>query len=379
MYKRLLLFSCWCAYAAASACAMNDSMIQRMSNFTPNLDVMVSAIRSATQLRDDDEVASMASFGWSLLESEFIPRSPFFVCTTGGRPGVENLLNQVQEDRVIPLLNDGTRTCFYLHETRDHVLDLTTSVSTLEFAMPLPGVLKIAQGFPHRIDSNAFIEDESASTGGIRVTLFPGISPDDTLACRDAIRLDLSTGTYLQRLATHFYSSGTDWQKHLAVASTCSLDGLQVSLELPYLTVRGLRSIRGNHTSCLFALLAYLTTLQEVMYVSPYPVETSTLWQASGSVQSGILSQTPLWSAGLTGKGQVASVSDGGLDINNCYFRDNNSGGRNDTSVFSPASIGAFNNKRRKVIQYVKYSDDQEDSAGHGTYVCGVIAGRVVL
>ena len=72
----------------------------------------------------------------------------------------------------------------------------------------------------------------------------------------------------------------------------------------------------------------------------------------------------------LTGKGQIIGISDTGLDMSSCYFSDPN--------VAAPYSTPANPTKNlahRKVIQYITFVDNSDDSVGHGTHVCGTAAG----
>lgn len=82
--------------------------------------------------------------------------------------------------------------------------------------------------------------------------------------------------------------------------------------------------------------------------------------------ESGVPDETPFKNAGITGEGQVVAVSDSGLDLKSCYFRDRN-----------PIEFGdVVDDSRRKVIQYVDFVDNTDYELGHGTHVCGSIAGR---
>jgi len=133
-----------------------------------------------------------------------------------------------------------------------------------------------------------------------------------------------------------------------------------------------------NH---LMAIVAFLSTRPEIIAVEPSPVLSLNNWNGAGNAQSGNVNLAPLWSAGLLGKGQVMGMSDTGLDINNCYFRQTagGGGGVNDTSVFGPNSVGAFNNRQRKVVQYlVSGGGDNDDFLnGHGTHCAGTAVGYI--
>ena len=83
-------------------------------------------------------------------------------------------------------------------------------------------------------------------------------------------------------------------------------------------------------------------------------------------VQSGTNGYTPWYDIGLNGTGEIVTVSDSGLDTNNCYFWD--------------SSPGEFYNKtyqpeRRKVVYYDAYKDNTDTYNGHGTHVSGTVAG----
>ncbi len=76
----------------------------------------------------------------------------------------------------------------------------------------------------------------------------------------------------------------------------------------------------------------------------------------------------PLWSHGIWGQGQIVGVTDSGIDIDNIFFRDVDSNG--DIKYPGP--------DHRKVIGYRINSNSaayDDDIIGHGTHVCGSIAG----
>lgn len=75
-----------------------------------------------------------------------------------------------------------------------------------------------------------------------------------------------------------------------------------------------------------------------------------------------------LYHHGLTGKGQVISVSDSGLDSYHCSFYDPN--------VSTPFKTPNFNH--RKIVLYDPVADDKEGERGHGTHVCGILAGKAL-
>lgn len=71
----------------------------------------------------------------------------------------------------------------------------------------------------------------------------------------------------------------------------------------------------------------------------------------------------------MDGKGIVIGIGDTGLDYKNTYFYDK------DHSVrFSKSRL---DKKHRKIALYVPIADKKEGTtAGHGTHVCGIAAGK---
>jgi len=80
-----------------------------------------------------------------------------------------------------------------------------------------------------------------------------------------------------------------------------------------------------------------------------------------------VAEERPWFDVGLTGKGQVVAVSDSGLDVYNCYFWDRS----------GPVPMnGSVDSSKRKVVQYDTIADTTDDYRGHGTHVCGTVAGK---
>lgn len=68
----------------------------------------------------------------------------------------------------------------------------------------------------------------------------------------------------------------------------------------------------------------------------------------------------------LYGENQIIAVGDSGLDMKHCFFMD----------LSYNITIGEYTDKHRKVVMYDPFIDEYEnDVGGHGTHVCGSIAG----
>eukprot|EP00897_Mesotaenium_endlicherianum_P010266 jgi/Mesen1/9268/ME000060S08707 len=116
-----------------------------------------------------------------------------------------------------------------------------------------------------------------------------------------------------------------------------------------------------------YALAKHAPLLPFVLWVEPYPLLTTHNHFAGPVIQgSAPFSSVPLvFAAGLRGRNQTISVADTGLDVQHCFFRD-------DTQ---PVPSSVVNRAHRKVIKYVALGDAADVAGGHGTHVCGTVAG----
>lgn len=142
-------------------------------------------------------------------------------------------------------------------------------------------------------------------------------------------------------------------------------------------------SLSSNQKSCINRILVNLSVSSEVLSVENRPPIESHNDIAQWILQSRRGSNnTPWYDAGITGQGQVVQVSDKGLDIDNCYFIDENTIIHENEDVSSATSSfmkdGRVDPTQRKVVQYVPFMDDLEENDGHGTHVCSSIAGKKI-
>jgi len=88
--------------------------------------------------------------------------------------------------------------------------------------------------------------------------------------------------------------------------------------------------------------------------------------------QSGEENHRPFFGAGLDGSGQTVAVADGGLDRDNCYFRDSSAS----NSIYGSDS-SSWDFSQRKIVHYDNtFGDKSDESSGHGTSVACILAGR---
>ncbi|GLI65863.1 hypothetical protein VaNZ11_009494 [Volvox africanus] len=123
------------------------------------------------------------------------------------------------------------------------------------------------------------------------------------------------------------------------------------------------------------------------------PVLKATLLNAAGGwlSQTGALDITrynnllgdlrPFWKAGIMGNGSIIGVTDSGLDMSHCMFMDDNYSPAALQNMLTGSPLRWFLPNHRKVVQYAisHAAIDPEpfygDEVGHGTHVCGTVAG----
>lgn len=269
-----------------------------------------------------------------------------------------------------PLYNADDATCFIVQTTASLA---ESAPSHLGMQPILPG-MKFADEFVSK-----FYDGHFADTETVRLYLCPGIGAEvqenDELAellLKDEI----------------FNNLDEDCHEHLNDLSVRAGEGE------PYLFVEGAQNMMSNDALCGLEILLALAESHAVCSVEPlvqpqlYNKEARWITQtgycktgrgyacsattSKPSTSDDLNSQlsTPFYYNGIFGAGQVVQVSDTGLDLTHDYFKDATCGLYADKTARVISSC-------RKVVQYYAHADTSDDDGGHGTHVCGSVAGRL--
>lgn len=115
------------------------------------------------------------------------------------------------------------------------------------------------------------------------------------------------------------------WKRALRQNCNDMFDALDVEVSSKgdsFSAITALRATQEAPQSCLLLLVTGMATQPEICWVGlvsdPVPLNTEAQWVT----QSGRQESRPFFDVGLNGEGQVISISDTGLDTDNCYFWD---------------------------------------------------------
>lgn len=147
-------------------------------------------------------------------------------------------------------------------------------------------------------------------------------------------------------------------------------------------SLKGLDAVSGSTVprACMANLVASLAMQPGVLQVVLKPRARLFNDYSKSIIQNDVASPSSTNhvynAAGLDGTGQIVAVGDSGVDDKHCAFI--NSDGSSVTRTISPDSTSQPNN--RKLIQYIRmYSNfgfNQDTNGGHGSHVCGTVAGK---
>ena len=204
----------------------------------------------------------------------------------------------------------------------------------------------------------------SALPGWVKVVHPNTVGGNRTTAPLVALEVALPPASSQAKATNAAQAAVTSWTPRLR-ATTCP------SCELtPRATPRGAAYVDVTTAAEHAAdAIRWLSERPAAHLVSPQPADARVQnYHASAIVQNGgtALADSnyarPLWEVGIDGTGEIVGCGDSGIDVNSCFFRDNNGN-----------EIGA---NHRKLVMY-RALGDNVDGNGHGTHVAGSIAGAV--
>ncbi|CAM9221144.1 unnamed protein product [Hapterophycus canaliculatus] len=132
-----------------------------------------------------------------------------------------------------------------------------------------------------------------------------------------------------------------------------------------------------DNAHCLLTVLAYLVTLPEVAYVDDLPQVYELNVEAAWITQSGEETTYSIWEQGIDGRTEIITMADSGLDINSCFFSEDDTDDNIECSTYSNPVYDLTKRKARLVVQYVGYVDCGDTENGHGTHVGGSAVGAL--
>jgi Subtilisin-like serine proteases len=124
----------------------------------------------------------------------------------------------------------------------------------------------------------------------------------------------------------------------------------------------------ASNLDCIVSFVMALSTHSSVLNVEVDSAPTFDDYDAKWITQSKQQGQTPLSDAGLTGRGQIVSVIDSGVQPDHRFF-----------GPTSATTIDNWDMEQRKIVSYYTYyGDDQDAKNGHGTAVAGILVGKAM-
>lgn len=137
------------------------------------------------------------------------------------------------------------------------------------------------------------------------------------------------------------------------------------------------------------AFVRLAAALEAVAWVEPYLLAELHNDGSVSPIQNNATTGTPIWDQDLIGTGQIVSISDSGLDRNQCWFTQHNDGIATNTEITDadypvPPATGTFFPQRKVVAYWVApgaspYDDNMvcttSSTSFHGTHTSGTVAG----
>lgn len=194
-------------------------------------------------------------------------------------------------------------------------------------------------------------------SGAIYITNLHTILPDSTATATTNIN-------HQQNLNSHVRGAHDAASPHITTTSTSSSSS----------TSHNNNNIDENSfKKCYANLLAILALEDNILDVRVRGKYKLFNYNGKSIVQSNTITSLsyPYHEAGLTGSGQVIGIGDSGVDELSCFFENSDSSLVARSSYRNPT----YDLSKRVVVQYINFANSGDVYNGHGTHVCGTIAG----
>ena len=164
---------------------------------------------------------------------------------------------------------------------------------------------------------------------------------------------------------------------NLSVSQLCTFDDLHITNRRRTFIIENMLFFHDSklRSVCLYLLAMTLIEIATVtrVHLFHHPFLLNDLGTRAVQSTSSFRSSSKVYNdVGLTGDGIIIGVADTGLDRNSCYFSSSGYENVASSTYLSPL----VDLLQRKVVSYVAYGD-AEDDTGHGTHVCGTLAGSI--
>lgn len=396
LYKSVILLATLLAsHFPTGIDSLGDATPSIITQYAIPFDTLTNILATGVseQVMSDTGVLEIASFDWSVLQADTL--SPFIVCVENGRQGVVRLLDTIPSRSKEPLWSSGKLNCYMAHISPVDTTTIKNNVPSLKYMMPMSPLYAISGGLIDDILGGRLLKDLSkCKNTHVSLHTSPGFINQNGLISN--IKRDLGSFALLANALRYLFywvatqslttyekpPKGLRWEQSvsnvLSQLCTCDFSNLVVRQESSLVIVENICAFNTNSacaSNCVLTLLAYLSTLQEVVSLSVTgPLEQHNI-NSARIMQSGNSSTVnhPFWKAGLNGTGLINQVLDTGLDVNNCYFKDS-------TAVPSSTLAAPVTNLTiRKCVQNVVMPGAVPyDADGHGTHVAGTVGGYAV-
>jgi len=308
----------------------------------------------ATQARDDNEAQQIL----------------FVHLQSPMASGVDEAIDRLDGVRLISYLPQST---YLVHAENNRAIKLLTS---------FPGVAWVGHyRNEYRVDpaawSHHLVEPVNENHAVIRANIVPG--------CFSQSQLVESVKSWLNEWHSRGDPTVSTQSQGNAAATAKTARIHAMADDLAQFEVDG---------SALVDFIHFLKNKEHVLWIEPVFKLHTMNSEATGITQTGTPGNTLIWDKGIRGQGQLVAVGDSGVDMGNCLFNDpsHTTPYCSDCQIFdvysSDGEVLPFGSctfassacktlsAHRKVAAYWNFADTSDNlQIGHGTHVCGTVAG----